>query len=449
MNRKTGTIHTLKARERSALQRARCNVKRGLFYPHRRRLRAALALPAAALLLYSCDPPASPSSASREGSRAETKKNEPIVTTTPTDEGGELVVTKDPDGREISRVETKSDKSTITTTPTPEGGELVVIKDPDAREVSRVETTTKDGVTAAVHKNPDDTVIKTIETTPTDAGGELLVTKGPDGRETSRVTTTPAAGGGTTKELVIHSSVTAIEDKAFENNELTSLTIGNAVERIGKEAFAGNPKLKTVRITGTGAIEANLFTYSDTSGSRKGIFNESVSSGIELIIEEGITEIGTNAFTGSKLTSLTIGNNVETIRGAAFFNSQLTSLTIPPSVTTIGTNAFGNNKLTSLTIPSSVISIGTSAFYKNELTSLTIENGLLSIETNAFGNNKLTSLTIPTSVTKIGASAFAVNQLTSVTLKKGLYDERGVAFIRNPATLRFSDHTGRDLGGNE
>ena len=38
-------------------------MKRGLFYPHRRRLRAALAL-SAALLLYSCDPPASPLPAS-------------------------------------------------------------------------------------------------------------------------------------------------------------------------------------------------------------------------------------------------------------------------------------------------------------------------------------------------------------------------------------------------
>ena len=388
-------------------------MKPGFFYPHRRRLRSALALPAAlafpaaALLLYSCDPPALPP-ASREVSRAETKKNEPTITTTRTPEGGELVVTKGPDDKEVSRVETKEDGSTITTTPTAKGGTLVVNKDTEGKETQRVETRS----------------------------------------DKSTITTTPAPEGGITKELVIHPSVTAIEDKAFENNDLTSLTVGNGIEKIGKEAFAGNPKLKTVRITGTGAVETNLFTYKDTSGSRKGIFNESVSSGIELIIEEGITEIGTGAFYGNKLTSVSIPPSVTKIGTNAFSGSRLTSLTIGNGVKTIGEWAFARNKLTSLTIPPSVTAIGDRAFQDNRLTSLTIGNGVLTIGNNAFLNNKLASVTIPPSVTAIGGGAFRKNELTLVTLSKALYDARRSQFNDNPAALKFRDHEGRDLGTN-
>ena len=70
MNRKTSRFRTL--RGSSAHKHGPAAMKPGLFYPNQRRLRpsrwvrvlqalpATLALPAAALLLASCDPPASP-----------------------------------------------------------------------------------------------------------------------------------------------------------------------------------------------------------------------------------------------------------------------------------------------------------------------------------------------------------------------------------------------------
>ena len=42
----------------------------------------------------------------------------------------------------------------------------------------------------------------------------------------------------------------------------------------------------------------------------------------------------------SKLTKLTLGNNIQTIGDSAFYNSQLTELIIPNSVHTIEENAF-------------------------------------------------------------------------------------------------------------
>ena len=316
--------------------------------------------------------------AGNEIQRVETKSDKSTITTTITPEGGTLVVNRDTEGRETSRVETRKDKSTITTTYPEEGGKLVVNKDTEGRETSRLETKsdgstiettpTAKGGTLAVYKNPDGTETQrvetksdksTITTTTTAGGGTLAVYKNPDGTETQRVetrtdkstiTTKPSAAGGT-KELVIHPSVTVIEDKAFQNNNLTSVTIGNGVKTIGKDAFADNRTLKTVTITGTGAIKNNAFTYEDSSLLTKGIFGESGSSGIELVVEDGITSIGDEAFSKNDLTSVTIGNSVRTIGFAAFSENKLNALTIPPSVTSIGHAAFVLNKLTSVILP--------------------------------------------------------------------------------------------------
>ncbi|MEP5914153.1 MAG: leucine-rich repeat domain-containing protein, partial [Flavobacteriaceae bacterium] len=130
----------------------------------------------------------------------------------------------------------------------------------------------------------------------------------------------------------------------------------------------------------------------------------------------GVTSIGDSAFNDSQLTSVTIGNSVETIGDNAFRNNQLTSVTIGNSVETIGDSAFNDNQLTSITIPNSVTSIGQSAFSNNDLTSVTIGNSVETIADHAFRYNNLTSVTIPNSVTSIGQSAFSSNDLTSVTI---------------------------------
>lgn len=174
------------------------------------------------------------------------------------------------------------------------------------------------------------------------------------------------------------------------------------------------------------------------------------------IIPEGTTAIGTYAFYGERLTSVTIPESVRIIREDAFGNTEgLVSITIPVSVQDVDGTAFcgcadleciivaeGNpvydsregcnaiietakNELIvgcmNTVIPSSVKIIGDSAFCCcYNLTSIIIPEGVTIIGSSAFNVcTDLASVNIPASVTTIDCGAFCCcDNLTSVTISK-------------------------------
>ena len=112
----------------------------------------------------------------------------------------------------------------------------------------------------------------------------------------------------------------------------------------------------TLTISGTGAMK----DY-DYDNNLSPVYNNSNVK--KVVIEDGVTSIGTAAFSGCGLISITIPDSVTSIGGSAFENcSNLTSITIPDSVTSIEYCAFSCCGLTSITIPDSVTSIGSEAF---------------------------------------------------------------------------------------
>ena len=144
-------------------------------------------------------------------------------------------------------------------------------------------------------------------------------------------------------------------------------------------------------------------------------------------IPEGITSVGYGAFSSNQLTSVIIPNSVTSIGRYAFSSNQLTSVTIPDSVASIGFYAFYKNQLTSVTIGNNVASIGWSAFSDNQLTSVTIPDSVTSIGKVAFYRNNLTSVTIPNSVTSIRSSAFLKNVSSNPNLTK-IINKTGKSF---------------------
>ncbi len=130
-----------------------------------------------------------------------------------------------------------------------------------------------------------------------------------------------------------------------------------------------------------------------------------------ITIPDSVTRIGLGAFNGcSGLKSVTIPESVKSISGWAFLRcTGLSSITIPDSVTSIGDYAFETcYGLKSVTIGSSVTYLGWGAF-KNcyGLRSITIPSSVTSISPETFKYcDSLTSIDIPNSVTLIGEDAF-------------------------------------------
>lgn len=106
------------------------------------------------------------------------------------------------------------------------------------------------------------------------------------------------------------------------------------------------------------------------------------------------------------------------------FPSCLTSVIIPEGITSIGNNAFDScTSLTDVTIPNSVTEIGLSAFYWCiSLTEINLPNNLTTIRNNAFGScRSLTSIKIPNTVTEIESAAFeGCTSLQSIKIPYGI-----------------------------
>lgn len=158
-----------------------------------------------------------------------------------------------------------------------------------------------------------------------------------------------------------------------------------------------DPDTYTLTIGGEGAMY-------DYSSSYTTVPWDAQKSGItSVVIEDGVTSIGDNAFEDC---------------------SALKMLDIPQSVTEIGSKAFrACSALTSLALPETVNRIGNTAFQGcSNLETINIPSGVKLIEKDTFhGCEKLNDVTIPAGVTLIGNSAFkACKTFRNINIPKGV-----------------------------
>ena len=167
------------------------------------------------------------------------------------------------------------------------------------------------------------------------------------------------ADGGT--DVVIPSNINGkkvveIASNAFEDNQLTSVTIPNSVTSIGDSAFSSNQLTSVTIPSSVTYMGASAFNSNQLSDKDAFIYKRN---------SDGSIDNTTIVSYGGKNRHPIIPNTVKIIGDYAFYDNQLQTVTIPNSVTSIGNIAFGENQLTSITIPDSVTSIGWSAFRKD------------------------------------------------------------------------------------
>ncbi len=133
------------------------------------------------------------------------------------------------------------------------------------------------------------------------------------------------------KEIVIDNSIIEIGASAFYGcSGLTSTTVGASVQKIGLLAFEN--------CTGKLIVKSNHDYYNLKNDTINGVFYKSKFTTV--VIEEGVTVIGEEAFYNCPVTSLTLPSTLKIIRERAFRGIKIQSLTIPESVSTIESEGF-------------------------------------------------------------------------------------------------------------
>ena len=223
---------------------------------------------------------------------------------------------------------------------------------------------------------------------------------------------------------------TTIESNAFDNcKSLAQFFMPSNLNSVEESAFENCSALTDVYISDVVSwIEIDFAdTYANPLYYAKSLYidgQDVLSGGYNMVIPEGVENIGSYVFYGWNIENLTIPSSLKCIDDNAFWGvpkinavyvsdieswcnirylnefssplrvssnlyvngSLLTDLVIPEGITTIGWYKFNNcRSLKSVTIPSSVTSIGAYAFE---------------------GCSGLTSVTIPSSVTSIRSYAF-------------------------------------------
>ncbi len=168
--------------------------------------------------------------------------------------------------------------------------------------------------------------------------------------------------------VIIGNKVSTIGKSAFYRcSSVTSIVVPNSVTRIGDSAFDDCSALNSVYISDIGAWCNITFENSDA--------NPLGNAHALLFINDELA------------TEVIIPNSVNSINDYAFYNcNSLTSIELPNSITSIGRRAFeGCSSLTSIEVPSNVASIGWNAFTGcSALESLLLGSGLTSVGNNAF-----------------------------------------------------------------
>ena len=303
--------------------------------------------------------------------------------------------------------------------------------------------------------------------------------------------------------LTLDEGITSIGSSAFrELTKLENVTLPDTTTKIQSYSFYGDTAIKKIvipentesittsfvncsgikelSIPVSVTLSSSLNSWSGCTGIEKVIFTAGTGTAPsfygnykcvpwyisrdslkEVIIEDGVTNIGSYMFYQSKLTKISLPSSVKSIGSNAFVGcSDLSEVTLVEGLENIYSYAFSNcTGLTDIVFPLSLKSIGEYAFNNcSSLKSISIGEGVTAIGNSSFRDcTSLESLSISEGVSEIGSSAFRnCTSLVSVTIPESVVTLKSGAFYgcaglkevtipsewANPTVALFTNCTG-------
>ena len=181
-------------------------------------------------------------------------------------------------------------------------------------------------------------------------------------------------------------------------------------------------------ISGTGEMD-------DYGWSREQPWIEHVKQIKALVVENGVTRIGNEAFMNCQyLESAIIGNDVFHIGDGVFsYAAKLKTITLGTNVMILGSNVFfGCSELSAINLPNNLGMIGSGAFTDCvSLTSVELPSNLIYLESCVFANcENLVTIVLPENLEGIGSNSFqGCETLASLTIPDKVTDIESAAFI--------------------
>ena len=236
---------------------------------------------------------------------------------------------------------------------------------------------------------------------------------------------------GYAKTITVGEGITSLPDYAFEDSDVTTVSLPGTLETLGSGAFRQCDELARITLPDSVTeIGQYCFDYCTALTYVK--------------LSSSLTEIPDFAFRYcSNLTSVTIPESVRGIGRYAFSQSGLTEVEPGGGVTSIGDYAFNScPKLTSVTLPASLTALGDYVFVGCDvLTAITINGGTAYKTTNGVlfsgdgtrvicypGGKTETAYQIPDTVTTIVSCAFYNGYLTTILVPAGVNCLESAAF---------------------
>lgn len=234
-----------------------------------------------------------------------------------------------------------------------------------------------------------------------------------------------------TEQIIIEPGVTSIGNNAFNGfASLNTIIIPDSITTIGTDAFNGCKSLLATYYSGT-EDEWCSISLGDGNSQYVGVAPFFNSNPEEIYAEDNLSW----NFENDTLTISGTGSmrNYDFVSPPwSDYSFDIKQIIIEPGVTSVGSNAFkGCSRVRSVTIPDSVTSIGTYAFYGClNLNNITIPDGVTVIGSYAFGNiSTISSVEIPSSVKYISKYAFYFcSNLSTVSISEGVENIGPYAF---------------------